>query len=107
MQAAEWGGEFAFIPNSRTDDTEDRETVDQFLAGDMSKAQTFSRGAGAFTLFRGGYSLHGVTKVEGTQPRVTAILTYSEEPDTVISDDINIRIYGKRVKEILASRNAA
>ena len=76
LQAAERGGEFTFIPNSRTDETEDRETVDQFLAGDMSKAQTFSRGAGAFTLFRGGYSLHGVTEVEGKQPRVTAILTY-------------------------------
>ncbi len=107
LQAAEQGGEFTFIPNSRTDETEDRETVDRFLAGDMSKAKTFSRGAGTFTLFRGGYSLHGVTKVEGKLPRVTAIMTYSEEPGEVISDDINIRIYGERVKKILAERNAA
>ena len=104
LQAAEKGGEFTFIPNSRTDETEDRETVDRFLAGDMSQAQTFSRGAGTFTLFRGGYSLHGVGQVEGTRPRVTAILTYSEEPDTVISDDVNMRIYGERVKKILAAR---
>jgi hypothetical protein len=107
LQAADKGGEFTFIPNSRTDDSEDRETVDQFLAGDMSKAQTFSRGAGAFTLFRGGYSLHGVSKVEGEQPRVTAILTYSEIPNTVQSDDVNIRIYGNRVKQILEARNQA
>lgn len=107
LQAAESGGEFAFLPNSRTDGSEDRETVDKLLAGDMSVAKTFSRSAGAFTLFRGGYSLHGVTKVEGSQPRVTAILTYSEEPDTTICDDINIRIYGKRVEKILANRNAA
>ena len=107
LQAAEKGGEFAFIPNSRTDESEDRETVDQFLAGDMSKAKTFSRGAGTFTLFRGGYSLHGVTKVEGTIPRITAIMTYSEEPNTVLSDDVNIRIYGKRVEKILSERNAA
>jgi hypothetical protein len=57
LKAAEKGGEFAFLPNSRTDETEDRETVDKLLAGDMSKAKTFSRGAGTFTLFRGGYSL--------------------------------------------------
>jgi len=107
LQAAEQGGEFTFIPNSRTDEAEDRETVDRFLAGDLSMAKTFSRGAGTFTLFRGGYSLHGVTKVEGSRPRVTAIMTYSEEPGTVISDDINIRIYGKRVEKILAERNAA
>lgn len=107
LQAAEKGGEFAFIPNSRTDEKEDRETVDKFLAGDMSKAETFSRGAGTFTLFRGGYSLHGVTKVEGSIPRITAIMTYSEEPNTVLSDDVNIRIYGKRVEKILSDRNAA
>lgn len=104
LQSAENGGEFAFIPNSRTDETEDRETVDALLGGDMSKAKTFSRGAGAFTLFRGGYSLHGVTRVEGNCPRVTGILTYSEEPDSVSSDDVNIRIYGTRVEEIIAAR---
>ena len=107
LQAAEAGGEFTFLPNSRTDDEEDREAVDRLLAGDMSHAQTFSRGAGAFTLFRGGYSLHGVTRVKGTTPRISAIMTYDEQPNRVIDDEINIRIYGKRVEDILANRNAA
>lgn len=104
LQAAEKGGEFTFLPNSRTDQSEDRAAVDRLLSGDMSQAQTFSRGAGAFTLFRGGYSLHGVTKVKGTRPRISAIMTYDEEPNRVIADDINIRIYGKRVEAILAER---
>lgn len=104
LQAAESGGEFTFLPNSRTDDAEDREAVDRLLAGDLSEAKTFSRDAGTFTLFRGGYSLHGVTKVEGDHPRVTAILTYDEQPDRVIGDDINVRIYGERVKKILVDR---
>lgn len=104
LQAADIGGEFTFLPHSRTDEAEDREAVDRLLAGDTSQAQTFSRGAGTFTLFRGGYSLHGVTKVEGTQPRITAILTYDEQEGRVISDDINMRIYGDRVKNILAER---
>ncbi|MCK0101867.1 hypothetical protein [Pseudohalocynthiibacter sp. F2068] len=102
LQAAEEGGEFTFLPNSRTDETEDRESVDRLLAGDISKAQTFSRGAGTFTMFRGGYSLHGVTKVEGSRPRISAILTYDEQPGRVIDDEINIRIYGKRAENILA-----
>ena len=106
LQAAESGGEFTFLPNSRTDETEDHAAVDRLLAGDMSEAQTFSRGEGTFTLFRGGYSLHGVTKVEGNRPRISAILTYDEEPGRVIDDDINIRIYGKRVENILARRRA-
>ncbi|CUH43377.1 HalD/BesD family halogenase [Ruegeria atlantica] len=107
LQAAETGGDFAFLPNSRTDETEDREAVDRLLAGDMSHTQKFDRGAGTFTLFRGGYSLHGVTEVEGSTPRVTAIMTYDEQEGRVISDDINIRIYGDRVKNILAERAAS
>ncbi len=106
LQAAEDGGEFTFLPDSRTDVAEDREAVDCLLAGDMSRAQTFSRGAGTFTLFRGGYSLHGVTKVGGSRPRISAILTYDEQPNRVIGDEINIRIYGKRVEKIIASRRA-
>lgn len=104
LQAAEKGGEFTFLPNSRTDDAEDREAVDRMLAGDMSQAQSFSRGAGTFTLFRGGYSLHGVTKVEGNIPRISAIMTYDEQQGRVIDDAINVRIYGDRVKNILADR---
>ncbi len=104
LQAAERGGEFTFLPNSRTDQTEDRAAVDRLLSGDMSQAKTFSRGAGAFTLFRGGYSLHGVTEVEGMIPRISAVMTYDEQPGQVISDEINIRIYGKRVEKILSER---
>ena len=106
LQAAESGGEFTFLPNSRTDETEDRDAVDRLLNGDRSQARTFTRGAGTFTLFRGGYSLHGVTRVEGSQPRITAILTYDEQPGKVISDEINIRIYGRRAEKILAQQKS-
>ena len=106
LQNSESGGDFAFLPNSRTDESEDHQAVDSVLAGDLSKAKTLSRGAGTFTLFRGGYSLHGVTKVEGECPRISAIFTYDEQPGVVVSDDINTRIYGERVKNILAQRRA-
>ena len=104
LQAAEEGGAFTFLPNSRGDEGEDRTRVDRFLGGDTSVGQSFGRDAGTFTLFRGGYSLHGVTEVMGARPRVTAILTYDQEPDRVISDDINIRIYGARAERILSRR---
>ncbi|MEM7465124.1 MAG: hypothetical protein AAF362_20845 [Pseudomonadota bacterium] len=104
IQAAEEGGEFTFLPDVRTNDSRERETVDRFLKGDMRDAKTFSRGAGTLTLFRGERSLHGVTRVEGTQPRITAILTYDEIPNRVADDAINIQIYGKRVAQILAER---
>ena len=104
LQAAEAGGEFAFLPNSRSASSEDLAKVKQLMGGDLSVAKMFDRGAGTFTLFRGGYSLHGVTEVEGAQPRISAVMTYSEAPDTVLSDEVNIRIYGQRVANILAKR---
>lgn len=104
LQAAESGGEFAFLPNSRTDKSEDLASVKKLISGDLSVAQMFERGVGTFTLFRGGYSLHGVTEVEGKKPRISAVMTYSEAPDTVLSDEVNIRIYGERVAAILAKR---
>lgn len=104
LQAADRGGEFAFLPNSRTDNDEDKDKVRRLVGGDLSVAQMFDRGAGTFTVFRGGYSLHGVTEVKGSQPRISAVMTYSEQPDTVLSDEVNIRIYGSRVANILAER---
>ncbi|MEM8688960.1 MAG: hypothetical protein AAGF81_16630 [Pseudomonadota bacterium] len=107
LQAAERGGEFTFLPDVRSADGEDSARVDRFLAGDMSLAKTFSRGAGALTLFRGEYSLHGVTQIEGNLPRITAIFTYDEQPGRVASDEINVQIYGARVERILAERRAS
>ena len=104
LQAAEQGGDFTFLPNSRTQSGEKRDLVDRFLSGDRTEAQSFARGAGTLTLFRGGYSLHGVTEVGGSRPRVTAVLTYDEKPGCVASDEVNARIYGPRVEKILAQR---
>lgn len=106
LQAADQGGEFTFLPDCRTRESEDTETVERFLAGDRSLAKTFPRGAGTFTLFRGEFSLHGVTRVEGSRPRVTAIFTYDEQPGRRASDEINLRIYGPRAERILAERRA-
>ncbi len=105
LQAAERGGLFTFLPHSRSEAGEDREAVCRFLAGDRSQAESLSLDAGTLTLFRGGYALHGVTRVEGGQPRVTAVLTYDQQPDRVISDEINVRIYGQRAARILEDRN--
>ena len=58
-------------------------------------------------MFRGEFSLHGVTPIEGGRHRITAIFTYDEMPGRVSSDDINIRIYGQRVERILAPNPGA
>lgn len=98
LQQAESGGEFIFIPNTRTATSEKRELVDAFLAGDRSHAITLGLAAGSLNLFRGGYSVHGVTEVKGSLPRMSAVLTYDEQPGRKASVEINARIYGDRVR---------
>ena len=88
----------------RTSDDDNYEGVQKFLAGDQSDSKTFGRGAGTLTLFRGEYALHSVTKVEGNNSRVTAIFTYDEQPGRIDSDEVNIQVYGERVKNILQQR---
>ena len=104
LQAPEGGGEFIFLPDVRSENDENIELVQNFLDGDMSAAQSLGRAAGAFTLFRGEYSLHGVSEIIGSKPRITAIFTYDELPDRVAEDRINIQIYGPRVEKILQAR---
>ena len=106
LQAAQSGGEFTFLPNIRDNEPENHQTIMAFLNGDTGRAKTFPRAAGAFTMFRGEYSLHGVTPVKGSIPRITAVLTYDEQPGRTASDEINIKIYGSRVDKILSERKA-
>jgi len=48
-----------------------------------------------------------VTEVVGARPRITAIMTYDEQPNRIIPDEFNVRVYGKRVEKILADRAAS
>lgn len=104
LQAPEAGGEFVFLPNCRSEDLVDGPEVERFLAGDWSVAKTIGRGAGTLTVFRGEYSLHGVTGIEGDRPRITAIFTYDDSPGRRSTDEINVTIYGDRVRRILEAR---
>ena len=104
LQAAEEGGDFTFIPNSRRLEDSGSDVVRRFLGGEHALGQSFARGAGTLTLFRGGKSLHGVTEIKGNHPRITAIFTYEDHPGAVAGDENNILIYGDRVRAILESR---
>jgi hypothetical protein len=106
LQEAQSGGEFEFAPNIRTGDDENYDQIARVFDGRHEGVRRYERGAGTLTLFRGEYSLHRVAPVIGARQRITAILCYDERPDCVASDDVNILIYGDRIKPIIAARNA-
>ncbi len=104
LQEPESGGDFEFAPNIRTNDDENYDDVRRVVDGVYDHVQRFERNAGTLTLFRGEHSLHRVVPVVGNRQRITAILCYDEEPDCVAPDDVNVRIYGERVRPIIAAR---
>ena len=106
LQASEEGGEFIFAPNIRSSQDDAFDSVEKFLDGNYPDTIQLGRDAGTLTLFRGEFSIHGVTRIDGPTPRVTSIFAYDERPGRVAEDRINIQIYGDRVREILATRNS-
>jgi len=94
LQPAENGGEFEVIPFVRTAEHENYEEVIRCLEGDRSRVRQFAMHPGNLVLFQGRYSLHRVAPVQGTKPRLVAILAYDRKPDTKGSEFLNKSRYG-------------
>jgi len=103
LQEPEAGGVFEYSPGIRSDNDENFETVQAVLDGDLSRVKRNPLKAGTLSLFRGHYSLHRVTEVEGNRQRLQAILGYSTNPGHIGSKESSILHYGPRVAEIESS----
>ncbi len=79
-QPAEQGGVFEYVPTVRSADDERFAAVGAVLTGERSSVLELSSKPGTLAIFRGRYSLHRVTPVEGTRPRLNSVLTYASEP---------------------------
>ncbi|MSP82931.1 MAG: hypothetical protein EXQ94_08360 [Alphaproteobacteria bacterium] len=100
------GGDFEFVPNLRTATEPSYDGVARLFRGEHPGVVRLPRPAGTLTLFRGEHAMHRVSPVAGTRPRITAILTYDEEPGQWATDAENTMIYGPRVRDIMAARRA-
>ncbi len=100
LQAPEAGGIFEYVPELRSDDSENFEQVQQVLDGDSNRVKRLKLEAGTLSLFRGHYSMHRVTEVEGSRTRIQAILGFSTTPDLQGNLESSILHYGPRVAHI-------
>ena len=100
LQEPEGGGIFEYVPAIRTETDENFEKVQRVLDGCSEQVMQNRLQAGTLSLFRGHYSLHRVTAVEGERQRLQAILGYSTKPDLLGSKESSILHYGPRVAEI-------
>lgn len=100
LQAPEHGGVFEFVPMLRSEHDANDEGVRALLDGERDGICTLSCEPGTLVLFRGHWSPHRVTPVEGTRPRINAVLAYSRRPDHRLTPSGQMRFYGRVLSEV-------
>ena len=100
LQAPEAGGVFEYVPELRSDESENFVQVQQVLDGASDGVKRLKLEAGTLSLFRGHYSMHRVTEVAGRRTRIQAILGFSTTPGMQGNLDSSILHYGPRVARI-------
>lgn len=95
IQPAERGGVFEYVPMIRTPEDENYPAVHAILRGSRDGVVPFPSDAGTLAFFRGRYSLHRVTPVAGSRPRVNSVLTYATEPGHRLNELAQRLYYGR------------
>lgn len=96
VQAPEDGGYFEYVPNIRSEGSENFDQVGRILDGHRDDVRSIELTAGTLMLFRGHYSLHRVTNVEGKRRRLQLIFSYADQPNLKGSTESSRLHYGER-----------
>ena len=104
VQAAEAGGEFEYCPQIRSPQGESYERVGRVLRDeDRTEVRRLQLQPGDLQIFRGRFSLHRVTRVAGSRPRITAIFAYAETPGMVGKVERTRQLFGRVTADHLAA----
>ncbi len=95
LQPAEAGGVYEYLPWIRGEPDENYGAVARVLDGDRTGVRVLAQGVGALVLFRGRRSLHRVTPVSGSRPRMVAVLSYDTEPGVTLTEHNRMLFYGR------------
>lgn len=107
-QESQAGGVFEYCPNIRSAHAENFDDVRAVLAGDGAHlARRLVLRPGDLQLFKGRYSLHRVSRVEGETARHTAIFAYSKRPGVIGSLARTRQLFGRVLPEHLAAAGNA
>ena len=106
IQKPEKGGIFEYCPNIREPGNENFDEVKKVLNGDRLRVRQLKLEPGDLQIFKGRFTLHRVTKVEGNKSRYMCIPAYVLDPWRVNTPEHSKAIYGK-VLPIHLERNVA
>ena len=106
IQKPEKGGIFEYCPNIREPGNENFDEVKKVLNGDRTRVQQLQLEPGDLQIFKGRFTLHRVTEVEGEKSRYMCIPAFVLDPWRVNTPEHSKAIYGK-VLPIHIERNVA
>ncbi len=106
IQKPESGGIFEYCPFIREPGNENFEEVKKVLDGDRSRVRQLKLEPGDLQIFKGRFTLHRVTKIEGNKSRYLCIPAYVLDPWRVNTPEHSEAIYGK-VLPIHIERNVS
>jgi hypothetical protein len=107
-QAPEAGGVFEYCPNIRSVSQENLDDVRAVLVGAGSQLiRRLLLRPGDLQLFKGRYSLHRVSSVQGGTARHSAIFAYSERPGVIGSVARTRQLFGRVLPQHLATEGRA
>jgi len=106
IQKPEGGGIFEYCPFIRAPGNENFDEVKKVLDGDRTRVRQLILEPGDLQIFKGRFTLHRVTKIEGDKPRYICIPAYVLDPWRVNTPEHSQSIYGK-VLPIHIERNSA
>lgn len=95
-QQPEAGGVFEYCPGIRTPQDENYTGVSAVIReDDTTPIKRLDLRPGDLQLFKGRFSLHRVSGVQGDTPRLTAIFAYSQQPGVVGKLERTRQLYGR------------
>lgn len=103
IQNGNSGGMFEYVPNLRSKDDENYEGVKALLDGDRRNVQTLELLPGDLQIFKGRYSAHRVTAVQGNRRRYVGIFSFVERPGMVAKVERAKQLYGRALPVHYAS----
>jgi len=95
LQRPEAGGEFEYVPDLRTNEDPGFDAVKKVLDGDRSQVRPLDLQPGDLQLFKGRYALHRVTAPRGQTSRMSLLLGYVEDRESMASPTYSQNLWGE------------
>ncbi len=95
IQNGEAGGAFEYVPNLRSSNDENFETVASVLDGNRARVRQLELQPGDLQIFKGRYALHRVAPVQGARSRYVGIFSFVEAEGMCGGVERTRQLYGR------------